>query len=44
MCQKIDMERLYRHARRAEDRRVPPLPVQAEMLTLDKLLTEPKGE
>ena len=41
------MERLYRHARRALPQKMdglPPLPLQAEMPTLDELLAEPTGE
>ena len=45
MRQKIDMERLHRHARRALPEKMdglPPLPIQAEMPTLDELLAEPE--
>jgi hypothetical protein len=44
MRQRIDMERIYRHARRALPETmdgIPPLPIQSKMPTLDELLAEP---
>ena len=44
MRQKIDMARIWRHAQRGLPETqdgVPPLPIRAEMPTLDELLNEP---